>query len=493
MNASIITYLIFPVLHVLGPVLIWFGAVMLIPYGVSLYKADGADFVFAQSAAATITIGLLLTIAFWKFKREMTAQHGFLVVTLSWTAIAAAATLPIMLYLPQYSFIEAFFETMSCLTTTGATMMTDIDGLPISINGWRCLLAWIGGMGLIVFSVAILPLLGVGGAQIMKAEMSGPLKETRLTPRIAETARALYLIYFGLSVVSTIAYHLAGMDWDDAVMHMMTTVSLSGISPHDASFGYFNNPAVDLVAIVFMAICGCNFAMHFLVWRKRNPLLYFRDPETLGWFGVLASLTAILTLVLMHDGIETAASDALRTAAFVVFSTASTTGYTHPDLAYSAWPPALTYLLMGSAAFSTCAGSTGGGIRMIRVIILLKEVSREFKHLLMPNAVFPLMVGRTVISRNIFSAVCVYFIVWILSISIGSIALMISGLGTIEALSSAYACITNLGIPLGALEAAGNFSSLTDLQLGICTFLMLLGRLELFTVLILFTRAFWRH
>ena len=493
MNASIITYLICPVLHVLGPVLIWFGAVMLIPYGVSLYKADGADFVFAQSAAATISIGLLLTIVFWKFKREMTAQHGFLVVTLSWTSIAAAATLPIMLYLPQYGFIQAFFETMSCLTTTGASMMNDLEGLPVSINGWRCLLAWIGGMGLIVFSVAILPLLGVGGAQIMKAEMSGPLKETRLTPRIAETARALYMIYFGLSVASAIAYHLAGMEWEDAIMHMMTTVSLSGISPHDASFGYFNSQAVNLVAVIFMAICGCNFAMHFVVWRRRNPFLYLRDPETLGWFGVLAALTTVMTLYFLRTGVETTTWEAILSAAFVVFSTASTTGYTNPDLAYAMMPPALTLILMASAAFATCAGSTGGGIRMVRVIILLKEVSREFRHLLMPNAVLPLKVGGYVVSRNIFAGVCVYLIVWMLSIAAGSLSLMISGFEPIDAFSTAYACITNLGLALGSLESAGNFASLSNIQLSICTFLMLLGRLELFTVLILFTRTFWRH
>ena len=487
---SQIPSIVFPVLHVLGPVLVWFGATMLIPLGLSWLKADGAAASFAWSAGITAASGLVLWMLFSRFKRELTARHGFLLVTLSWTSIAAFSALPIVLIEPQYNFTHAFFEAMSCLTTTGATMMTGLDKLPISLNGWRCFLSWMGGMGLIVLSVAILPLLGVGGAQVMKAETSGPLKESRLTPRIAETARSLYAIYFGISVACTLAYHFAGMDWDDAVMHMMTTVSLSGISSHDASYAYFNNPWVDLSAIIFMVICGLNFSLHFTAWHKKNPLLYFLDAEARAWVSTLVVLTAVCTLVLLKKGIYSDGLDALRAAAFSVASAASTTGYATVD--YSLWPMPIPFLIMMSAAFASCAGSTGGGPKMIRMIVLVKQFFRECLSLMTPMRVVPLIVGKTVITAPILQGIYAYFWIWTMSVTIGSFALMTTGLPPLESFSGTIACITNLGPGLGTVGPVGNYAALTDAQLGILSFLMLIGRLEIFTVLILFTKGFWR-
>lgn len=487
---SQIPSILFPVLHVLGPVLMWFAATMLIPLGLSWLKADGVGAAFAQSAGITALAGVLLWTVFYKYKRELTARHGFLLVTLSWTSIAAVSALPIMLIEPQYNFTHAFFEAMSCLTTTGATMMTGLDKLPISLNGWRSFLSWMGGMGLIVLSVAILPLLGVGGAQVMKAETSGPLKESRLTPRIAETARSLYAIYFGISVACAISYHFAGMDWDDAVMHMMTTVSLSGISSHDASYAYFNNPWVDLTAVIFMVICGLNFSLHFTVWHKRKPLLYFFDAEARGWVGTLVVLTGVCTLVILANGSYDAVLPALRAAAFSVASAASTTGYATVD--YSLWPMPLPFLIMMSAAFASCAGSTGGGLKMIRSIVLVKQFLRECRRLMTPIRVVPLMVGKTVITDPILQGIYAYFWIWTISVALGSIVLMTTGLPPLESFSGTIACITNLGPGLGTIGPAGNYAALTDAQLGILSFLMLIGRLEIFTVLILFTRGFWR-
>lgn len=482
--------LLFPVLNALGPVLAAFGALMLAPAAYSWTEADGAVTDFLWGAGVTTLSGVLLFLIFLPFRREMTARHGFLLVSLSWALIAAYATIPLLLNMPGKSFAEMYFETMSCLTTSGGTVLTGLDHLPHSINGWRCFLSWLGGMGLIVLSVAILPLLGVGGAQIMKAETSGPLKESRLTPRVAETARALYLIYFGISFVCTVAYHFAGMHWRDAILHMMTTVSLSGIAAHDASFGYFSSDAVDLVAVVFMLICGCNFSLHFVAWRRRNPLAYLRDPEAKAWVELLTVLIVFATLVLYAQGVYPNLYEAFVNAAFSVTSVASTTGFATVD--WSVWPLGLPVILLLSSAVATCAGSTGGGLKMIRVMILIKQAQREFTHLLYPNAVTPLTVGGKHISNKIAFAVLSYTLLWAFSALGGTLALLATGAPLLEACSASIASITNLGPGMGAVGPVGNFQGLTDLQLGILTFLMLAGRLEIFTVFVLFTRAFWK-
>lgn len=482
--------LLLPVLNALGPVLMAFAVIMLIPAVYSWTENDGALMDFIMGAGITAGAGLFLTLTLYRFRQELTARHGFLLVTLSWALIAVFAAIPLMLHMPGLGFERAYFEAMSCLTTTGATVLTGLDELPHSMNGWRCFLSWLGGMGIIVMSVAILPLLGVGGAQIMKAETSGPLKETRLTPRIAETARSLYLIYFGISVACAIAYHFAGMHWRDAVMHMMTTVSLSGIAAHDASFGFFNSAAVDAVAVVFMVICGFSFTLHFVAWRRHDPLVYLRNPEALAWISLLLVLIAAATPILYLSGLATSVPDALRAAAFSIVSAASTTGYATSD--WSLWPCGLPAILLLSSAVATCAGSTGGGLKMIRVLILIKQAKREFTLLLYPNAVSPITVGDAAIPNHIVFAVLGYTLLWSFSVLAGAFALLATGLGSLESWSAAVACITNLGPGLGTVGPVGNYQGLTALQLDILTFLMMTGRLEIFTVFVLFTRAFWR-
>lgn len=483
-------YLLFPVLHALGPVLLWFGLIMLIPWGVSVTQHDGADGAFLQGMLLTFAAGGAMTLLTRRYRLELTARHGFLLVTLVWTLVPLLAVVPIMIELPQYSLAQVYFETMSCLTTTGATMMTGLDDLPVSINGWRCFLSWMGGMGLIVLSVAILPLLGVGGAQIIKAETSGPLKETRLTPRIADTAQALYLIYFGLSVILAVLYHFAGMSWDDAIMHMMTTMSLSGISPHDSSFAYYSNPLIETVAVVFMVICGFNFSLHFAAWHRRSLATYLHDAEARGWVGALTALTLITAATLWIQGIYDSPLTALRHAAFSVVSAASTTGFATED--WSTWPSALPILILLSSGCFSCAGSTGGGLKMIRLIIATKVAKREFLRLLYPNAVLPLTIGRASIDDKIAFAVIIFILVWVFSVFGITIALLLAGLPMEAAISATLACITNLGPGLGEIGPSGNYASLTDPQLAICTFAMLIGRLEIFTVFTLFTRSFWR-
>lgn len=483
-------YLLLPVLNASGPVFIWLAAAILIPFFFSLSKEDGAAQSFLYCAAITFSTGLILSVLTRRWKRELTARHGFLLVTLIWTTVPLFSTIPFLFETPDRSFSQLYFEMMSCLSTTGATMFTGLDELPISLNGWRCFLSWIGGMGLIVLSVAILPLLGVGGAQIIKAEISGPLKENRLTPRIADTAKALYIIYLAVSVSCAIAYHLAGMNWADAIMHMMTTVSLSGIAAHDASFGFFNSASVDTVAIVFMIVSGFNFSLHFAAWHRRNIFAYFRDAEALNWIKALLTLSLLTIGVLWLNNVYPTMEETLRYALFSVVSVASTSGFATVD--YSLWPSGLPIFMMLFAAFASCAGSTGGGIKMIRLMIVLRLLRKEILTLLYPKAVVPIRINRSTIDNKTAFAVLIYLTVWLLTLIAGIAVLMLLGLSIPNAFSSAWAMLSNLGPGLGSVGPNGNYSMLTDAQLWCCTFLMLLGRLELFTVFALFTRAFWR-
>ena len=483
-------YLILPVLNASGPVFMWLAVVMLLPMIVAWTHQEVSLHSFIACVLITFFTGMFLTVATRRYKTELTARHGFLLVTLIWTAVPLFSTIPFFFETPHLSFPKIYFEMMSCLTTTGATVFTGLDDLPMSLNGWRCCLSWMGGMGLIVLSVAILPLLGVGGAQIFKAEASGPLKEQKLTPRIADTAKALYLIYFGISMACAVSYHLAGMNWADAIMHMMTTVSLSGISTHDASYSYFNSPVIDYVAVFFMVVCGFNFALHFVAWHSRNIMNYLHDREAMGWIFTLFGISLLTYLILTDVHYYATWQETLRYTLFSVVSAASTTGFSNSD--YSLWPRGLPVLIMISAAFATCAGSTGGGIKQIRVAILFEQLRREFLLLLYPNAVVPLSVGNTKIDNKVSFAVLVYAFLWILTYFVGFMLLLLSGLSSTEALSAPVAMLANLGPGLGSVGPSGNYSGLTGFQLWICSFLMLAGRLELFTVFVLFTKKFWQ-
>ena len=483
-------YLILPVLNASGPVFIWLASALLIPLWLSISKNDGAQESFMVCVAVTFTVGVFLSLATRPWKRELTARHGFLLVTLIWTSVPLFSTIPFLLETPRYSFSQIYFEMMSCLTTTGATMMTGLDTIPISLNGWRCFLSWIGGMGLIVLSVAILPLLGVGGSQIFKAETTGPLKENRLTPRIADTAKALYLIYLAVSIACAVSYHLAGMNWADAIMHMMTTVSLSGIAAHDASYNFWNSPTIDAVAIIFMIISGFNFSLHFAAWHKRDITAYFRDVEARGWILSLCTLTTVAIIILSLHGVYDNWGDTIRYTLFSVVSVATTTGYSTAD--YSTWPLGLPLFMIMASAYATCAGSTGGGVKMIRLIIVYRLLKREITSLLYPKAVVPVTINKNTIGNKVAFAVLVYLMVWMMTYILGVSCLLLLNVGPIEALSGSWAMLANLGPALGSIGPSGNYSALTDSQLWCCSFLMLTGRLELFTVFALFSRVFWK-
>jgi len=405
--------------------------------------------------------------------------------------LPAFATLPLMFHLPGLSFTYAYFETMSGLTTTGATVISGLDELPLSINVWRHLLVWIGGMGILVLVVAILPLLGVGGSQLFKAETAGPIKEAKLTPRIADTAKALYAMYFGISIACFFAYRWAGMTWSDAFLHMCSTMGLGGFSSHDASFAYWNSPVIEYTAVFFMVLAGFNFSMHFLAWRKRSLTVYLHDPESKAYVFTLVVACVAVGVFLLWREVYPDWETSFRYAVFNVVSIATTTGYASTD--YAQWPSFAPILMLFLCAFATCAGSTGGGIKMVRGLILLKQALREMSRIVHPRAVNPIMLGEQAIENKVIFAVLAFMLVYGAALTSLTFLMMLLGLDAITAFTAIVACLNNTGPGLNVVGPASNYGTLGPLQIWTCTFAMLIGRLELFTVLILFTPMFWRR
>ncbi len=481
---------LFAVTNVLGMVVMMFGLTMLLPLAVSFWLDDTALFAYSQAILITIFCGLVMTLATRWHRRELQVRDGFLLVVLVWSVLPLFATLPLLFFLPELSFTDAYFEAASGITTTGSTVLSDLDKLPPSINLWRGELQWLGGMGLIVLAVAILPLLGVGGRQMFKAETPGPMKDTKLTPRIAETAKALWLIYAGITLACASAYKLAGMTWLDAVMHAFTTLSLGGVSSHDASFGYWDSPLIESIAIFFMLIAGINFASHFLVWRAKSFSPYRHDPEARMFILITVGSCIGLALYLWLMDVYPDPLTALRYASFNTVSIATSTGYASTD--YYLWPIFAPLWMLFLSSFCSSSGSTGGGIKMIRAQILFKQVFREMIIIMHPQAVSPVKLGGSVVPNRIVFAVLAFLSIYIASIISMTLILALSGLDLITALSAVVACINNLGPGFSQVGPATTFAVLTDFQIWVCSFAMLLGRLELFTLLIVFTPAFWR-
>jgi trk system potassium uptake protein TrkH len=479
------------VVALVGRLVVLFALLMLVPLGFAWADHDRGEAAFAVSTVITAGIGIVMSLAAWRFRRELQPRDGFLLVSLTWVLLPALATLPLMLAIPSLSFTDAYFETMSGFTTTGATVLTGLDALPLSVNVWRHLLVLVGGMGIIVLVVAILPLLGVGGSQLFRAETAGPMKDQKLTPRIAETARGLWAVYFAMSVACFFAFRWAGMSWSDAFMHMCATMGLGGFSSHDNGFGFWNSPRIEAVATVFMTLAGVNFALYFIAWRRRTLEPLWRDVEARAYLAVLVGTVLTVAAYLYAHGTYAEWSECLRHAMFHVVSIATTTGFSAVD--YAQWPvfaPA-TMLLLGCLA--TCAGSTGGGVKMIRVLLLLKQVRRELVRIVHPNVVNPVVFGGQAIDPRVMQSVIAFMMIYGGTLTALSMMLVFTGVDLVTAFSAIIATLNNIGPGLGQVGPAGNFAGLTDLQTWICTLAMLLGRLELLTVFVLFTPAFWRR
>lgn len=481
----------YPVFKVLGGVLVLFGLTMAVPLGFSHFCRDGIEAGFALSMAITVAIGAGLFLHCRHLDRELQPHDGFLLATLVWTVLPVFGAIPLLLHLPGLSLTDAYFEAVSGLTTTGATVLTGLEKLPVSINIWRCFMVLLGGMGIIVLAVAILPLLGVGGSQVFKAETPGPMKDDKMTPRIAETARGLWAVYFAVAAACLLGYRWAGMSWPDAFMHMCSTMGLGGLAGYDASFAAFNSGRVEAVAIVFMLLAGVNFALYFRVWQRRSIRPLWLDLEARLFFALMAASVAGITAFLVAHGVYPEWTTALRHAAFNVISVATTTGFATVD--YAQWPIFAPILMLFLCGFATCAGSTGGGIKLSRSLLLMKQVQREFTRLLHPRAVRPVTLGGAVVEPQVLFSVQAFMLVYGAVLTAGTMALLLTGLDVISAFTAVVACINNTGPGLGQVGPANNYQGLTDAQTWICTVVMLLGRLELFSMLVLFTPQFWRR
>jgi len=479
------------VLNLLSVVVAIFAVAMLLPLGVSLALEDGAEGAYDLAILATGLAGCLGWILTRGGRRDLQPRDGFLFVVLVWTVLPAFATVPLLVYLPGLGFTEAYFETMSGLTATGATVLSGLDHLPPSINVWRCMLQWIGGMGIIVLAVAILPLLGVGGRQLLKAETPGPMKEQQLTPRIAQTAKGLWLVYLALTVVCGLGYAWAGMDALDAMMHAFTTVALGGFSSHDASFVYWNSPLIEALAAAFMLAAGISFGTHFLALRRISLRPYRLDAEARAFFVVCAGSVALVTGYLFLHGAYDSFATSVRYSLFNVISVATTTGYSTTD--YAEWPVFAPLWMLMLCSFSTCSGSAGGGIKMMRALLMLQQATREMMRIVHPRAQIPVKLGGQVVENNIIFAVLAYMLVYGATLMLITMLLTATGLDFMTAFSAATACINNLGPGLGEVGPASTYAVLNGFQTWICTFAMLLGRLELMTVFVLLTPTFWRR
>ena len=479
------------VIHALGMMLVMFSITYILPICTSLIYQDGTLIDFALAMVMTFAVGCLMWMLTRHNKGELSIRHGYLLVVMMWTAIPAFATLPLLLLINGLSFTDAYFETMSGLTTTGATVLTRLDALPPAINLWRHELIWLGGMGIIVLAVAILPLLGVGGRQLYKAETPGPMKNSTLTPRITETARNLWLVYFFITLACILSLNVAGMSWLDAICHAFSTMGLGGFSTHDANIGYFNSAVIEFVLIVFMLLAVMNFATHFLAWREKSLKLYLRDTEALSTIILILVSCLVIGTFLWWQGTYPSFWTALRHASFNLVSIATDCGFASVD--FNHWPMFAPLWMLFLSCISASSGSTGGGIRMIRTLILIKQTGREFLKLLHPAAVNPLKIGGRVVPDNIVFSVLSFIFLYFMSVVVLTFALVISGLDFVSAFSGIIACINNAGPGLGVLGPASNYGILNDFQTWVCTLAMLIGRLEIVTVLIIFTPHFWRR
>ena len=484
-------YRLSTVLYVLGIIVLGFGVMMLAPLLISLAVSDGAVRAYDEAVLLTLAAGALLV---WRTRRqagELRVRDGFLLVALTWTVLPLFAAMPLYLHLPGLSFTDAYFEATSGLTATGATVLSGLDHLPLSINFWRHFLHWIGGMGVIVLAVAILPLLGVGGRSLMKAEIPGPMKDAKLTPRMAETAKGLWIVYLILTVACAIAFVLAGMGGWDAVMHAFSVMGLGGFSTKDASLGHFQSLTIELVAMTFAVLSAVNFATHFLALRGRTLRPYLADREMTYYFGALTGSILLITFYLMPTGIYAGFLETLRYVAFHSVSLATSLGFATDD--YAKWPMFSQLWILFLGSFMACSGSTGGGIKMMRAVILYKQVFRELNRAIHPQGVHPVRFAGAPVGDAVLHAVLGFMFIYVVTIVSLSLLMSATGLDVITAFSAVVACLNNTGPGLGLVGPASNYGVLTDLQVWICSFAMVLGRLEIFSLLVVLMPSFWRR
>lgn len=476
--------------RILGVLLMLFSILANLPSVlVSLVHDDGEVSSFLTSMLITFATGFVMWVMTVKARKELRTRDGFLVVTLFWTVLGTFGALPFFFSqaLPL-SITDAIFESISGLSTTGATVVVGLDYLPESILFYRQQLQWLGGMGIVALAVAVLPMLGIGGMQLYRAESPGPVKNDNLVPRLAETAKALWYIYLALTVACALCFWIAGMSFFDAICHSFSTVAIGGFSTHDASLAYFDSHLINSIAIVFMFLAGINFALHFAAWRSQSIAQYWRDPELKFYVAILVMLSAV-TVGVLYFSHTYGPTDSLSHGIFQAVSIATTTGFTTAD--FNAWPSVLPYLLIYASIIGACAGSTGGGMKVIRILLIFKQGLREIQRLIHPNSVIPVKLGRTLVPDRVIESVWGFFSVYVMVFLALLIALLATGLDVVTAFSAVGASINNLGPGLEGVSQ--NYSQLPGAAKWILCAAMLLGRLEIFTLLVLFLPMFWRR
>jgi len=478
------------IFRILGILLSLFSLTMIPPLVISLFTKDGSATPFILAFVIILFIGLLFWLPVKNFKNDLRLRDGFFVVVLFWVGLGLTGSIPLLLSnVPDLSITDAIFESISGLTTTGATIIVGIDNLPKSILFYRQELQWLGGMGIIVLAVAILPMLGIGGMQLYRAETPGPVKDTKLTPRITETAKSLWYVYLTMTIACAFSYFLAGMGLFDAIAHSFSTVSIGGFSTHDQSIGYFNNSLIESVAIFFMLASGINFTLHFLSFRNINIKPYLNDAELHAYLKILLVISIVCFSYNAIAGNYENLSEVFRDSIFQTVSIATTTGFTTAN--FQNWPGFIPLLLIFSCFIGACAGSTCGGIKVIRILLLFKQGIREIKRLIHPNAIFTIKIGDKPISERIIEAVWGFLAVYVIIFAFLLLVLMATDIDFLTAFSALSACINNLGPGLG--EVSQNYYGINEIAKWILCLAMLLGRLEIFTLLVLFTPAFWQR
>ena len=476
--------------RVLGILLAWFSVTMLPPIFVGMLYADDAAAPFLLAFVITLITGLLLWYPARRFRDDLRLRDGFLIVVLFWSVLGVFGALPLLFSQAlNLGITDAVFESISGLTTTGATVVTNLDELPKSILFYRQALQWLGGMGIIVLAVAILPMLGVGGMQLYRAETPGPAKDTKLTPRIKETAKALWYIYLSLTIACALGYWLAGMNVFDAIAHSFSTIAIGGFSTHNESIGYFRSAPIEAVSIIFMLLSGANFGLHFITWKSQSLRHYLQDAEFKTYLFVILSITLITAVFLRISEVYLSWNDAFAKAIFHSVSIATTTGFTTSH--YYFWPSFLPLLLLLASFIGGCTGSTGGGMKVIRVLLLVKQGLREMLRLIHPNAKIAVKIGSKAVDSRVIEAVWGFFSAYIGVFVVMLLLLMASGLDQVTAFSAVTATLNNLGPGLG--EVGANYTSINDFSKWVLCLGMLLGRLEIFTLLVVLTPAFWRR
>ena len=461
----------------------FFSLSFVIPMAISLIFNDSALNIFIITFAIIFSLGLFGWLVSRDAGDDLSQKDGFIIITFFWVVLSIAGSIPFILI--GMPLVDAFFESMSGITTTGATVISNLSDLPESVLFYRQLLQWMGGMGLLVLAIAVMPLLGIGGGQIYKTEIPGAMNDQKLTPRIKETAQALWLIYLVLTVFCALFYYFAGMNGFDAVSHSLSTVSIGGFSTHNESIGYYNNGLIEAVCIAFMLLSALSFTLHYFAIYMKKPLKYFHDPE-LRFF--ISILLVIFTISIAVNMLSTTGEASIRELLFHTVSIVTTTGFAIGDS--SQWNPSIGFLLLIGAFIGACSGSVGGGIKSWRVLIMINYAYINLKKMIHPNAVISLKIGNKNVENDVASSVWGFFSIYVISFVILLLSLVMTGLDFESAFSAIGACLNNLGPGLG--EVSQTYESVSPAGKGILSFAMILGRLEIFTLLVLFTPVFWR-